>query len=80
MQQAASLTLAAGAASNSLETAVNEAFEKLLAHRNHVGLLSEDLHHESFEQLGNFPQTYSHVGIINAAFVLNPFGIEVGDA
>jgi hypothetical protein len=29
--------------------------------------------------LGNFPQTYSHVGLINAAFAISPLPTEVGD-
>jgi len=46
-------------------------FEALLARRNHVGLLSEDLHVASGELWGNFPQTYSMVGIINGAVRLS---------
>lgn len=48
-----------------------EAFESLLARRNHVGLLSEDLNPVSGELWGNFPQTYSMVGIINGAMQLS---------
>ena len=48
-----------------------EIFEALLARRNHVGLLSEDLHVASGELWGNFPQTYSMVGIINGAVRLS---------
>jgi GH15 family glucan-1,4-alpha-glucosidase len=48
-----------------------EIFESLLAHRNHVGLLSEDLHVASGELWGNFPQTYSMVGVINGAVRLS---------
>jgi GH15 family glucan-1,4-alpha-glucosidase len=48
-----------------------EIFEALLACRNHVGLLSEDLHVASGELWGNFPQTYSMVGIINGAVRLS---------
>jgi GH15 family glucan-1,4-alpha-glucosidase len=48
-----------------------ELFEALLARRNHVGLLSEDLHPVSGELWGNFPQTYSMVGIINGAVRLS---------
>ncbi len=44
-----------------------ELFEHMLASRNHVGLLSEDSDPESGEHWGNYPQTYSLVGIINAA-------------
>jgi GH15 family glucan-1,4-alpha-glucosidase len=46
-------------------------FEKLLEHSNHLGLLSEDVHEQSGSQYGNFPQTYSHVGLINAAFAIS---------
>ncbi|HTJ04223.1 MAG TPA: glycoside hydrolase family 15 protein [Caldimonas sp.] len=46
-------------------------FAALLARRNHVGLLSEDLHVASGELWGNFPQTYSMVGIINGAVRLS---------
>ncbi len=46
-------------------------FERLLARRNHLGLLSEDLAFEDGEAWGNFPQTYSHVGLIIAAMRLS---------
>ncbi|WP_269791963.1 glycoside hydrolase family 15 protein [Stenotrophomonas sp. Iso1] len=46
-------------------------FENVLAQRNHVGLLSEDLAFSDGEQWGNFPQTYSHVGLITAAMRLS---------
>jgi GH15 family glucan-1,4-alpha-glucosidase len=39
----------------------------MLARRNSAGLLSEDLDPATGELWGNFPQTYSMVGIINAA-------------
>lgn len=48
-----------------------EIFETLLAARNHVGLLSEDLKPGTGELWGNFPQTYSMVGIINGAMRLS---------
>ena len=44
-----------------------ELFEKMLEFRNHLGLLSEDLDPRTGELWGNFPQTYSMVGIINSA-------------
>jgi GH15 family glucan-1,4-alpha-glucosidase len=43
-------------------------FEQALSCSNHVGLLSEDVDPLSGELWGNFPQAYSHVGIINSAF------------
>lgn len=45
-------------------------FEDLLTKRNHVGLLSEDIDVETGELWGNFPQTYSLVGLINCAIRL----------
>ena len=48
-----------------------EIFADVLRHRNHLGLLSEGLHIESGELWGNFPQTYSMVGLINAAMQLS---------
>ncbi len=42
-------------------------FESVLSRRNRLGLLSEDVDPRTGELWGNFPQTYSMVGIINAA-------------
>ncbi|WP_274424071.1 glycoside hydrolase family 15 protein [Chelativorans sp. YIM 93263] len=44
-----------------------EIFEALLETRNSLGMLSEDTHPVTGEMWGNFPQTYSMVGIINGA-------------
>lgn len=41
--------------------------DQLLKHSNHLGIFSEDVGLDG-SQWGNFPQTYSHVGLINAAF------------
>ncbi|MEM9531195.1 MAG: glycoside hydrolase family 15 protein [Pseudomonadota bacterium] len=46
-------------------------FENMLASRNPLGLLSEDIDPETNELWGNFPQTYSMAGIINAAVRLS---------
>jgi GH15 family glucan-1,4-alpha-glucosidase len=46
-------------------------FENMLNHRTKLGLLSEDLNPETGELWGNFPQTYSMVGLINAAMRLS---------
>jgi GH15 family glucan-1,4-alpha-glucosidase len=48
-----------------------EMFEQMLACRNHVGLLSEDIDPKTGELWGNFPQTYSLVGLIVAAMRLS---------
>lgn len=52
---------------NRLEEAV-EGFESLIKYCNHLNLLSEDVDHATGSQWGNFPQAYSHVGLMNAAF------------
>lgn len=46
-------------------------FEELLSRRNHVGLLSEDVDPATGDLWGNFPQTYSMVGIIVSAMRLS---------
>jgi len=45
-------------------------FERLLEVRNDVGLLSEEYDPVAKRQLGNFPQAFSHVGLVNTAFHL----------
>jgi GH15 family glucan-1,4-alpha-glucosidase len=42
-------------------------FERLLAVRNDVGLLAEEYDPDAGRLLGNFPQTFSHVGLVNTA-------------
>ncbi|MEU9251883.1 glycoside hydrolase family 15 protein [Streptomyces sp. NPDC048270] len=46
-------------------------FERLLAVRNDVGLLAEEYDPVSGRQLGNFPQAFSHVGLVNTALTLS---------
>ena len=48
-----------------------EHFERLLARRTRLGLLSEDIDPVTGEWWGNFPQTYSLVGIVNSAIRLS---------
>ncbi len=43
------------------------AFEALLRHGSALGLFSEEIHPENGRLLGNFPQGFSHLGLINAA-------------
>ncbi len=47
-------------------------FEELLACRNRLGLLAEHVDPQSRELWGNFPQTYSHVGLVDCAMRLSP--------
>lgn len=44
-------------------------FDELLHYSNHLGLFSEDLNFETKEQLGNFPQAYSHLALVNTALL-----------
>lgn len=44
-----------------------EMFERLLSIRNDVGLLAEEYDPAANRQLGNFPQAFSHVGLVNSA-------------
>ncbi len=61
-------------------------FDSLVGRANHVGLLSEQIDPHSGAFLGNFPQAYSHVGLINSALYLAeaegrvcPAGIAKGE-
>jgi len=42
-------------------------FEKLLSYSNHLGLFSEDIDFKTKKLLGNFPQAYSHLALIECA-------------
>jgi len=44
-----------------------ERFERLMVYTNHLGLFSEDLDFKTKRQLGNFPQAYSHLALIETA-------------
>ena len=45
-------------------------FDRLLALRNDVGLLAEEYDPKAKRQVGNFPQAFSHVGLVNSALNL----------
>lgn len=51
--------------------AAREQFELLLQRRNPLGMLSEDIHPGTGQQWGNYPQTYSMVGIVACALRLS---------
>jgi GH15 family glucan-1,4-alpha-glucosidase len=47
-----------------------ELFERLLSLRNDVGLLAEEYDPDAGRLLGNFPQAFSHIGLVNSALNL----------
>jgi GH15 family glucan-1,4-alpha-glucosidase len=46
-------------------------FERAAAFVNDVGLLSEEVDASTGELLGNFPQAFSHIGLVNAAWAIS---------
>ncbi len=46
-------------------------FEHAIAYANDVGLLAEEVDPASNELLGNFPQAFSHIGLVNAAWAIS---------
>ncbi len=55
---------------NRIEEA-KDIFDSLMDRANHLGLLAEEIDFETGEQLGNFPQAITHLGVIRAAVFLN---------
>jgi alpha,alpha-trehalase len=52
----------------------SDVFEKAISYANDVQLLSEEVDSASGEALGNFPQAFSHIGLINAAWTISQAG------
>ena len=46
-------------------------FERLLSLRNDVGLLAEEYDPKLGRLVGNFPQAFSHIGLVNTALLLD---------
>jgi GH15 family glucan-1,4-alpha-glucosidase len=53
------------------EQKATKQFEKLLSYSNHLGLFSEDIDFKTKRLLGNFPQAYSHLALIETAINLS---------
>jgi GH15 family glucan-1,4-alpha-glucosidase len=53
-----------------LEKAV-DVFNRMLTYANPVDLFSEDIEPKTGHLLGNFPQAYTHVGLIHAAITID---------
>ena len=56
--------------------AARRAFEQLLSYGNEVGLFAEEIDPETGAALGNFPQAFTHVGLINAALTLAEYAAQ----
>jgi GH15 family glucan-1,4-alpha-glucosidase len=48
-----------------------ELFDQLAGYANDLGLLAEEIDTANDEQLGNFPQAFSHIGLITAAYAID---------
>jgi alpha,alpha-trehalase len=53
------------------EERARETFERAIAFVNDVGLLAEEVDGRTGELLGNFPQAFSHIGLVNAAWAIS---------
>ena len=54
-------------------------FNKLVGYANDLGLLAEEIDTASGELLGNFPQAFSHIGLINAAWRIDEARRDAGE-
>ena len=54
-----------------------EVFERATSYANDVGLLAEEVDPRTGELLGNFPQAFSHIGLVNAAWAISEAEREV---
>jgi GH15 family glucan-1,4-alpha-glucosidase len=57
-----------------------ELFDRLSGYANDLGLLGEEVDAATGEQLGNFPQAFSHIGLIKAAWDIDRTRAEAGSA
>ncbi len=55
-------------------------FERVLRFVNDVGLLSEEVDPGTASLLGNFPQAFSHIGLVNAAWAIHRAEEAAGEA
>jgi GH15 family glucan-1,4-alpha-glucosidase len=60
--------------------AATRTFERLLAYANDVGLFAEEIDTDTGAPLGNFPQAFTHIGLINAALTLAEYQAGNGPA
>jgi GH15 family glucan-1,4-alpha-glucosidase len=51
--------------------AATATFERAAGYANDLGLLAEEVDGATGELLGNFPQAFSHIGLVNAAYAIS---------
>jgi GH15 family glucan-1,4-alpha-glucosidase len=55
-------------------------FERAIAAINDVGLLAEEVDTHNGEMIGNYPQAFSHIGLVNAAWAITQAQQRAGPA
>ncbi|WP_271767358.1 glycoside hydrolase family 15 protein [Aquimarina algiphila] len=58
------------------EEKAKKLFDQLLSYSNHLGLFSEDIDFKTKRLLGNFPQAYSHLALIETAVNFSEMGVN----
>ena len=57
-----------------------ELFDRVVRYRSDLGLLAEEIDTSSGAQLGNYPQAFSHIGLITAAHAIDKAKESVSEA
>ncbi len=58
------------------EKKAREIFRKLVRRSNHLGLFSEDIDIKTKKLIGNFPQAYTHIALINSSILLSEWSVK----
>jgi len=58
------------------EKEARKLFDKILSYGNHLGLFSEDIDLKTGKLMGNFPQAYTHLALIDSVLLLKGWGLE----
>ena len=58
---------------------IRDQVERAVAAINDVGLLAEEVDPGSGEMIGNFPQAFSHIGLVNAAWAISQAQVRAAE-
>jgi GH15 family glucan-1,4-alpha-glucosidase len=61
-------------------TEARDVLSRVLRFANDVGLLAEEIDSATGEQIGNFPQAFSHIGLVNAAWAIQEAEQDLGSS